>query len=259
MSENYNNYLDFANILADASGDILRYYFKKSFEIEQKSDLSPVTQADIEVEQRIRLLIEEKFPSHGIIGEELENKNPDAEFQWVIDPIDGTKSFIAGYPIFTTLIAITHNGKPVLGVINQPILYERWSAISGQKTLYNNSPLPSLESNVTLAQATLATTSTGYFSDAQARKFAALKNSVANTVLGGDGYAYAMLAHGNIDIVVDVALKPYDFCALPPIIEGIGGIITDWVGKPLTLKSDGNIIVSINKGLQELGLEKLTK
>ncbi len=250
MLENtYDEYLSFANILADASGEILRHYFGTPFTVEQKADQSPVTKVDIEVEQRIRSLIGEKFPEHGVIGEEFHNIDSDCPYQWVIDPIDGTRSFIAGYPIFTTLIALLHEKRPVLGIINQPILGERWSGIKGKPTLLNNKPLPPLKGAPALAKAGIASTSTGYFSTEQEKKFAKLKAACQSGVLGGDAYAYAMLASGRLDIVVDAGMKPYDFCALAPVIEGVGGIITDWTGSPISLTSDGSVIAASNTKL----------
>lgn len=257
--EQLSEYLNFANILADASGAILSNGFKDPICTTQKSDLSPVTQVDIEVEKCIRSLIEENFPEHGIIGEEFGNIRGNSPYQWVIDPIDGTKSFIAGYPIFTTLIALFYENEPILGIINQPILYERWAAITGQPTFRNNSPLPLLNNQKTLSQANIATTSTGYFNDKQENNFAKLRAATTNTILGGDAYAYVMLASGRLDIVVDVAMKPYDFCALSPIIEGVGGVISDWNGQPLTLSSDGNVIAAASKKLHEEALLILNK
>lgn len=259
MENIYSEYLSFAHTLADAGGTILRHCFKTPFDIKQKADFSPVTQVDIEVEKRIRCLIEEKFPGHGIIGEEFGNSREDSPYQWVIDPIDGTKSFIAGYPVFTTLIALLDDGKPVIGLIDQPVLYERWSAISGQPALYNNSLLPRLDNEGTLAQASIATTTADYFSPGQKAKFVKLQASTANTIFGGDAYAYAMLASGRLDIVLDVDMKPYDFCALVPIIEGVGGVITDWAGAPLSLSSDGSVIAAANRELHIKALSILSK
>lgn len=249
LDNSYIAYFDFANLLADASGEILRAGFKTNFNIEQKADSSPVTQIDIKVEQHIRSLIEKKFPEHGIIGEEFGNIHENSPYQWVIDPIDGTKSFIAGNTTFTTLIALLHNGKPIIGLIDQPILRERWAAITGQQTLYNNKPLAILNNKNTLEKANISTTSIGYFTTEQEGKFAKLRDVAANTSLGGDAYAYGLLTKGKLDIVVDAGMKPYDFCALPPIIEGVGGIISDWAGKPLTLSSDGSVIACANKEL----------
>lgn len=255
----YAQYLDFANKLADASGKILCRSFKAPVNITQKADLTPVTQADTEVEGQIRSLIEEKFPEHGIIGEEFGNIRPDSPYQWVIDPIDGTKSFIAGYPVFTTLIALLHHGKPVLGLIDQPVLSERWAAIINQPTLYNNAHLPALPGRNILALSNIATTSSNYFTGAQAGKFARLQASCANKISGGDGYAYAMLASGRLDIVVDAGMKPYDFCALAPIIEGVGGIISDWQGQPLSLLSDGTVLAAASLELHAQALALLNK
>ena len=257
LTQTYNELFIFANELANESGDILREWFGRRVSVEQKSDLSPVTEADRAVEEKLRLMISEKFPSHGIVGEEFENTQENFEYKWVLDPIDGTKSFIAGYPIFTTLIALLHNDIPVIGVIDQPILHERWAAISGQATLFNNTPLPRLENKKSLKQAAIATTSTIYFTPSQAKKFGNLSKNCASVTLGGDAYAYAMLASGRLDIVVDAALKLYDFCALLPIIEGVGGIISDWTGEKISLQCNGNIIASAAKNLQKTTLEFL--
>ena len=253
----YIPYFDFANLLADASGEILRAGFKTGYNIEQKADLSPVTQLDTEVEQRIRSLIEAEFPDHGIIGEEFGSIRENSPFKWVIDPIDGTKAFIAGETTFTTLIALLHDEKPVIGIIDQPILRERWAAISGQKTLYNNQPLPALSNKNTLKTAKISTTSIGYFTPQQEEKFNKLRGSAANTALGGDAYAYGLLTSGKLDMVLDGGMQPYDYCALPPIIEGVGGIITDWAGNPLNLHSDGSVLAASNRELYRETLEIL--
>ncbi len=259
LDNTYISYFDFAGLLADASGEILRAGFKTNFNIEQKEDSSPVTQIDIEVERRIRSLIEAEFPEHGIVGEEFGNIREKSHYQWVIDPIDGTKSFIAGNTTFTTLIALLHDGKPIIGIIDQPILRERWAAISGQKTLFNNTPLPILANKTTLKAAKISTTSIGYFTPEQEKKFIGLRAIAANTSIGGDAYAYGLLASGKMGIVVDAGMKPYDYCALTPIIEGVGGIISDWQGKPLTLDSDGSVIACASKELFEEALLILNK
>lgn len=251
---NNSQYMEFALNLADASGETLRRWFNTPISAAQKADASPVTEADREVEQKIRSMISETFPQHGIIGEEFGNIRSDSPYLWVIDPIDGTKSFIAGYPIFTTLISLFYNNKPVLGIIDQPILRERWTAVSGEKTLYNSLPLSAPTTGKTLEKANIATTSLTYFSAEEAFKFNKLKEKSSTVIYGGDAYAYAMLASGKIDIVIDAGLKLYDFCALLPIIEGAGGIITDWAGDPLSLNSDGRVIACINKELHEHAL-----
>ena len=244
--------IDFANRLADASGEILRAAYRQPIAAIRKSDASPVTAADREVESTLRTLIEAQYPDHGIVGEEFGVARPDARYKWVLDPIDGTRSFIAGYPLFTTLISLVCDGVPVLGIIDQAILRERWVGVEGKVD-----PGLRRDDKKKLGSAVIATTSIDYFTPVQLETFQKLKSQCANTVLGGDAYAYAMLASGQIDIVVDAGLKPYDFCALKPVIEGAGGVITDWSGAPLTLASDGRVIAAANATLHKAALALL--
>jgi inositol-phosphate phosphatase / L-galactose 1-phosphate phosphatase / histidinol-phosphatase len=240
-----NTFIDLANHMADAAGEILRKAFRQPVSIDQKSDASPVTAADRAVELCLRQLIESHFPDHGIIGEEFGNVRPKSPYQWVIDPIDGTRAFIAGYPTFTTLIALAYEGIPILGMIDQPIAKERWVGIEGEKNVQ-------ITGAQSLKHALIATTSTPYyFSADENAAFERIRTQCAQTIIGGDGYGYAMLASGHIDIFMDVCLKPYDFCALKPVIEAAGGIITDWNGKPLTIHSDGRVVACANKALHE--------
>jgi histidinol phosphatase-like enzyme (inositol monophosphatase family) len=251
-NKDYSEYLDFAHRLADASGEIVRRYYHEQVTISEKADKSPVTEADIAVEKAIRDMIAAAYPEHGIIGEELGKCNSDSAFQWVIDPIDGTKSFIARELVFTTLIALCYEGKPVVGVINQPILNERWAAVTGEtKEHFNHSK--------SLSEAELSTTSSDYFTPKQAVLFSKLAEQVGSIILGGDAYAYGLLASGKRDLVVDAGMKVHDFCALVPVVEAAGGIITDWQGNPLTLSSDGTVLAAINKNLYAEALTILNK
>ena len=234
-------FLLFAHSLADAAGEIARRYFNRPLEATQKADTSPVTIADREIEQKLRAMIEAAFPAHGIVGEEFGNIRADATYQWVIDPIDGTRAFIAGKTTFTTLIALCENGVPILGLIDQPITRERWTHASVKK-LQNTKPL---------AQSHIATTSMDYFTPTQKTAFEKLQAATAKTNLGGDAYSYAKLTEGEFDIVVDAGMKPYDYLALAPIITAAGGIITDWNEKPLTLHSDGTVLAAGNAGLHK--------
>lgn len=249
--------LALAHHMADAAGHILQRYWRSSNLVDRKSDLSPVTLADREVEKALRAMVEDNCPDHGIIGEEFGSLREDAALQWVIDPIDGTRSFIAGYPIFATLIALVENGTPILGIIDQPISGERWVGARGEETTRNGRPVNVRDCRV-LPIALAATTSVGYFNPKEQKSFDTLKEKCGNVTYGGDAYAYAMLASGHIDIVIDAATKPYDFCALAPVIEGAGGVITDWRGKPLKLNSDGHILAAGNKELHEQALELLS-
>lgn len=234
---------------ADAARALLRERFATPQNIILKADQSPVTEADRACEQAITNIIREAFPAHGIFGEEFGKTNESVDYQWVIDPIDGTRAFLAGYPTFTTLIALCYLGKPIMGIIDNPILGERFIGISWRKSTKNNAEIHTSHIT-TLPQALIGTTSAPYhFSATESAAFERIRSQCMNTVIGGDAYGYAMLANGRIDLFIDTGLKPYDFCALAPIIEGAGGVITDWEGKPITLTSDGKTIAAANKQL----------
>lgn len=232
--------IDFAATLADAARPIIRQHFRTSVTIDRKADDTPVTIADRDTESAMRALIAENYPDHGVIGEEFGNTAGTGALTWVLDPIDGTKSFIAGRPIFGTLIALVRDGHPILGIIDQPILDERWIGARGLATTFNGKDVTARPC-AALGDAMLNTTSPDLFAGADAAKFAALSGSVWHTQYGGDCYAYATLAMGYVDVVVEADLKPYDFCALAPIVTGAGGKITDWRGQALTVESDGHV------------------
>jgi inositol-phosphate phosphatase / L-galactose 1-phosphate phosphatase / histidinol-phosphatase len=250
-------HLALAGTLADKAGEILRRYFRKKIAVERKDDLSPVTVADREAEAAMRALIGEIFPDHGIIGEEHGATRPDAEYLWVLDPIDGTKSFISGIPLFGTLIALTHRGQPVLGIIDQPILRERWVGAAGRPTSLNGVPV-SCRPCSNLGAATLYSTAPSMFRGAHEAGFERLRDAVALARYGADCYAYAQLASGFIDLVVEGDLKPYDFCALVPVIEGAGGSITDWQGHALGIESDGRVVAAGDPALGQAARAVLT-
>jgi inositol-phosphate phosphatase/L-galactose 1-phosphate phosphatase/histidinol-phosphatase len=230
-----------AHALADAAGAAIRPFFRAPFEIDTKSDASPVTEADKAAELAMRDLIEQRFPGDGIIGEEYGSIRPEAGRQWVLDPIDGTRSFIAGRPIFGTLIALLQDGWPVLGIIDQPISGERWVGAMGQPTLLNGKPVTTRRCR-DLDQAILATTGPQYFPGHTAEHFSMLGGQCRDTLWGGDCYNYALLASGHVDIVVEAGLKLYDLAALVPVVEGAGGMMCDWSGEPLSDASDGQVI-----------------
>jgi inositol-phosphate phosphatase / L-galactose 1-phosphate phosphatase / histidinol-phosphatase len=229
--------------LAEVAGTAIRDYFRAEFGLESKGDATPVTLADRAAEAAIRSVLEKERPSDGIIGEEYGRVREAASRQWVIDPIDGTTSFVAGRPIFGTLIALMEDGWPVLGLIDQPILKERWVGAIGQPTTFNGAPVKT-RSCPDLAQAILATTSPNCFSSHEGEHFMALAAKTAHRRLiwGGDCYNYALLASGHIDIVVEAGLKIHDFAALIPVVEGAGGMMCDWSGEPLSAQSEGHVI-----------------
>lgn len=236
-----------ANALADAAGGAIRPFFRAPCNVETKDDASPVTEADRAAEVAMRRLIEAEYPRDGIIGEEFGEKPGSTGRQWVLDPIDGTVSFMAGRPIFGTLIALLEEGRPVLGVIDQPIARERWVGAAGRRTMFNGVEVAT-RACTALDGATLATTSPHLFSESEAEAFLRLiaKASASSLrqgpVYGGDCYNYGLLAAGHIDIVIESGLKIHDFAALVPIVEGAGGRMCDWSGEPLAADSAGDVI-----------------
>ncbi|MGJ3648533.1 histidinol-phosphatase [Sphingomonas sp. GlSt437] len=235
--------IDLAQRLAEAAGAAIRPYFRKPHGLETKPDQSPVTLADREAEAAMRRLIEQAFPADAIIGEEYGVKDGTSGRAWVLDPIDGTRAFITGRPIFGTLISLVVDGWPLLGIIDQPILRERWLGVMGQPTLLNGQPLRT-RSCTALADALLATSSPAYFDDGQLHAFEHVDALVRSTVLGGDCYNYGLVAGGWLDLVVEANLKLHDFAALVPVVEGAGGRMCDWQGDPLTADSAGEVIAA---------------
>jgi histidinol phosphatase-like enzyme (inositol monophosphatase family) len=235
-----------AQAAADAAGAVIRPYFRAGLSADLKGDASPVTIADRTAEQVMRAVLGERFPDHGILGEEFGLQNPDAGLRWVLDPIDGTRAFITGRPVFGTLIALMQDGRPILGLIDQPVTGERWIGAAGRPTTFRGPfggeagvrPCPRL------AEAELSLTSTEVFEPDDLRRWQRLNRAVRRTSFGGDCYAYGLLALGQIDLVVEATLKIWDWAALVPVIEGAGGRVTDWAGKPLEPGSDGHIVAA---------------
>ena len=251
----------FINRLATSSGETILPFFRTSLLVEDKSasqDFDPVTEADRAAEAVMRRLIKANFPQHGIVGEEFGNEREDAEYVWVLDPIDGTKSFIAGFPIWGTLIALLHQGTPVFGMMHQPFIAERFSGDSGSATYRG----PSGERNLavrrcaSLKEATSYTTSPRLMNDADRAAFGRVEQEVRLTRYGGDCYSYCMLAAGHLDLVIETELKPYDIAALIPIITGAGGVVTTWEGEPA--QNGGRIIAAGDPRVHEAALKLLT-
>jgi len=232
-----------ANRLADAARPIVARHFRTPVAIDDKSDKSPVTIADRDAETVMRGLLSIHVPDHGVFGEEHGAERIDAEFVWVLDPIDGTKAFITGLPIFGTLVALLHRGVPVLGIIDQPILGERWLGIVGQPSTLNGRPIR-VRACPTLANAYMYSTAPIMFPGELEKRHAALAGQTKLFRWGGDCYAYGLLAAGHVDLVVENTLKLYDFAALVPVIKGAGGLITDWQGRELDLNSDGSVLAA---------------
>ncbi len=229
--------------LADAAGEAIRPFYRRPFAIETKADRSPVTEVDRAVEAAIRAILAEARPDDGVIGEEYGSDRPDAARVWVIDPIDGTRAFLAGRSLFGTLIALLEESVPVLGLIDQPIARDRWIGAKGRPTTLNDVPATTRACS-TLAGAHLATTGPSYFDGTGWTSFERLRAECRDTLWGGDCHNYGLAASGHLDLVVEAGLKLYDFAALVPVVEGAGGRMTDWEGWPLGQHSDGRVIAA---------------
>jgi inositol-phosphate phosphatase/L-galactose 1-phosphate phosphatase/histidinol-phosphatase len=237
------SFAGFAMQLADEAGRRVLRHFRKDVLIEHKPDQSPVTAADRDVEAALREMIERQFPEHGIVGEEFGSCRTEADYVWVIDPIDGTKAFVCGIPMFGTLIALTHDGHPILGVIDQAFIGERWLGMVERPTTYNGAEVktrPCCE----LARATACSSAPRNFTGADAAPFERLYNAVALVRYGTDCYGYGLLANGCVDLVLAAGLDAYDYLALAPIVAGAGGCISDWEGRPLHLYSGATRVVA---------------
>jgi histidinol phosphatase-like enzyme (inositol monophosphatase family) len=243
--------------LADAARPIARQYFRSGLVVDDKSDQSPVTIADREAESAMRALLAEHVPQHGVFGEEHGAVRTDAEYVWVLDPIDGTKAYITGLPIFGTLIALLHRGQPVLGIIDQPILGERWLGVAGERSTLNGRPIQ-VRPCASLDRSYMYSTAPLMFPGAFGKRHEALTERVKLFRWGGDCYAYGLLAAGHVDLVVENSLKLYDFAALVAVIKGAGGLITDWHGKELDVHSDGSVLAAGDAELHKAAMSILS-
>lgn len=251
-----NGLIDFAERLADAAREIALLHFRTDLAIEDKADSSPVTLADKGAEQAMRALIGERYPDHGILGEEFGHHGADRDWTWVLDPIDGTGAFIVGMPLFGVLIALAYRGQPVLGLIDAPALGERWIGAAGRPSLFNGAPCR-VSGCDELSGATMHTTSPEMFTGRQQPRYDALCAATKRRRFGGDCYQYGILANGGIDLVLEDLMKPHDFMALAPVVTGAGGLISDWSGAPLTIESGGEILASSTPALHEAAIETL--
>ena len=232
-----------AQRLADAAREAIRPYFRTAMTATRKDDATPVTLADQAAEEAMRRILKAEAPRDAVHGEEFGAEPGTSGRTWVLDPIDGTTGFLAGRPLFGTLIALVVEGWPVLGVIDQVILNERWIGATGQPTTLNGKPARTRSCRA-LADAAIATTGPHYFDDHDGGHFMALaaKTDHKRMVMGGDCYNYAMLASGHLDIVCEANLKLHDYAALVPVVEGAGGTMCDWHGDPLHAGSSGHVL-----------------
>lgn len=245
----------FAGELADIARGLAREHFRKTTAYDRKADESPVTLADRAIEAAMREAIARRFPDHAVLGEEAGLSGSDDRL-WVLDPIDGTKSFITGMPLFGALIAFARGGVPQVGIIEMPALGERW--VGGPSGASLNGAPARVSGCAALAHARVYTSSPDFFGVAEWERYDALSRKGAMRRFGGDCYQYGLLASGHCDLVVETALQPYDYMALVPVVEAAGGVMTDWEGRPLTLASDGRVVASASPALhaQALGFLK---
>jgi myo-inositol-1(or 4)-monophosphatase len=251
----------FIDELATVSGDAIRPFFRTALGVEDKSRggaFDPVTAADRAAELAMRTLIRRKFPEHGIIGEEFGPERPDAEYVWLLDPIDGTKSFISGMPAWGTLIALARGGQPVFGMMHQPFIGERFTGDreaaryrgpAGDRALLTRT-CPALD------EAVLYTTSPRLMKEGNRALFARVEAAVRLSRYGGDCYAYCMLAAGHVDLIIETELKPHDVAALIPIILGAGGVMTTWTGAPP--EAGGRIVAAGDRRIHAAALAMLS-
>jgi inositol-phosphate phosphatase / L-galactose 1-phosphate phosphatase / histidinol-phosphatase len=251
--------LALAGELADVARDISLQHFRKPLAVEHKTDGSPVTVADRAIESEMRRRIRAAFPTHAIRGEEFGTEGS-GEFTWVIDPIDGTKSFVTGFPLFGSLIALLRHGRPVIGILESPVTAERWTGCEARPTAYNGREVRASGCRE-LERASVYTTTPESYDDDERRRFERLGARAALRRFGGDCYTYGMLASGYCDVVVEVQLKPHDFLAAIPIIEGAGGRISDWRGSslaPLDEASKGRVVMAATEALWQQAIAALS-
>ena len=263
MADDLAAYLALAERLADAAGAVALRYFRTPFSVDDKADASPVTVADREAEATMRAMIEKEFPAHGVIGEEHGRHNAGASHVWVLDPIDGTKSFVTGRPIFGALIALCRDGRPILGIIECAAMGERWTGAAGLPTRHrtrNGTAAVRTRACAGLATAALYCTSPHMFGESEFPLFERVRHAVKLPMYGGDCYAYGLVASGYADLVIEAGLKVYDWAAIVPVVEGAGGKVTDWTGAVLDLATaTGRVVASGDARIHNQAVALLNK
>jgi len=248
----HTEFLLFAETLADASRDMLITASRDLPEVTVKADASYVTTTDRAIEKKLREMIIEQYPEHGIFGEEFENLNIGAEYVWVLDPIDGTAAFVAGIPVYGTLIALAWNGKPFIGVIDHPMTDDRWTGVNKTCAFHNGKPIRTRSCD-TLASAYVTCSNCDFMSLAQLAQFTTVRKQVAYVQYGGSCFAYGVLASGRSDAAIDAGLEAFDIYACAAIIQGAGGVVTNWDGEELSFDMDGTVLAVGDKTqLQEI-------
>jgi len=242
--------------VSEAARPVPLGYFRKPLEVIAKADASPVTIADRETERVMREVLAARVPEHGIFGEEHGRERLEHRFVWVLDPIDGTRSFITGMPLFNSLVALLDDGIPVIGVVDTPAIGERYHAVSGRGAWFDGRPIRT-SGCTSLADAAVYRAGHAPTDPDSARRYHRFAAAGRVDRYGYDAYVYALLAAGHIDLVVETDLEPYDYLALVPLVEAAGGVITDWAGAPLRLHSTGEVLAAATAELHAEALAVL--
>ncbi|WP_199556275.1 inositol monophosphatase family protein [Sandaracinobacteroides hominis] len=244
--------------LANAADEAVKPYFRAKLEIEQKADFSPVTAADRGAERVIRDMLRSDRPTDGIYGEEYGISRGQSGRVWVIDPIDGTRGFVAGRPLYGTLIGLIEDGKPILGLISAAAAGDRWLGCTvGQPQTTLNGKRVSARACASLGAARAASTHPSVFSASGHASFQRIGRSVKDMLFGGDCHNYGLVAAGHLDLVMEENLQPYDWAALVPVVQGAGGVITDWAGQPLELGSEGRVLAAGDARVHAQAMERI--
>lgn len=253
-------FLATAHTLADRAGAVILPHFRAGIAVDHKGGktFDPVTKADRDAEAAIRQAIDETYPAHGVVGEEFGSEREGAEYCWIIDPIDGTRAFIMGQPLWGTLIGLTANGAPLIGLLDQPYTKERfWSGQTQSFFARDGDTRPiNVRACASLENAILASTAPDMFEGADIDRFEVLSRQVKLRRFGGDCYNYGLLAMGQIDLVVEAGLKPFDILPLVPIVERAGGVVTTWDGGDP--RGGGRIVAAGDEALHEKAMEILS-
>jgi myo-inositol-1(or 4)-monophosphatase len=255
------DWIPFIDRLADAASAAILPYFRTRMDVDNKADghFDPVTVADRAAEEAMRAIIAAEYPGHGVLGEEFEPTDVDAEHVWVIDPIDGTRAFISGLPVWGTLIGLKRDGRPIAGMMAQPFTGERFHGdgrTAGYRGPDGRRPLRTRPC-ARLADATMFTTSPRIFRSTEQATYDAIESRVRMARYGVDCYAYAMVAAGNVDLVVEAGLKAFDIVGLIPVIEGAGGLVTDWQGGSAV--NGGRVVAAGDRRVHAEALEILSR
>lgn len=242
MTDNdVNTLIGFAEKLADCSRALLLPASRLDRAVKVKGDASLVTETDLLIEARMREMIDTTYPHHGVLGEEHGTRDLDADYVWVLDPIDGTAAFVAGIPVYGTLIGLARNGRPYIGIIDHPATDERWIGVSGKMARLNGRDVRVRPCDG-VSQAFLTNSNPDFLNEDEGERFNRVKQKALYTQYGGSCYAYAMLATGRTDLAIDSGLDPFDIFAPAAIIEGAGGQVMDWNGAPLSLDWQGQVL-----------------